>query len=143
MLGKLFVIPLYNESDGRVYKINIGDKFYIGSTKMGLKIRANKHNTKLKSGSKCKIYEEARLQKVDKLYCEEIYYGKFYKDIENEMITKHLGKENCLNMRVVKTTPERRKMMLNKKKQCDLCGKLILSKNMARHKKNIHKVVPF
>ncbi len=144
MIGKItLVAPKETCIEGVVYKVKIGNKFYIGSTKMKLKIRANKHNAQIKNGSKSKFHTELRNNNIFKVDCQEIYRGTEYLDIENKLIYESLNDKNCLNMKVVRSTKERKRALNNKKAPCKLCDKVIMKKNMARHLRHMHNVSNF
>lgn len=147
MIGKIWKIPLNGETEfkqkGMVYRVNIGNKYYIGSTKLPLSLRASKHNYKIKNGSKTKFHQEAIKNNIFKVKCEEIYCGEDYIDVENKMILESLEDKNCLNMIVVKQTKERKKELSRKRGDCKLCGKEIMKKNMARHLRQMHHVTKF
>lgn len=147
MIGKIVKITLDDEEEkkvkGLVYKVNIGKKFYIGSTKMKLNQRQHKHNYRIRNGSKSKFHQEAIKNNIFKVKCEEIYSGEDYLEVENKMILESIEDKNCLNMRVVKTTAERRKEQKSRKGECPLCGLVLMKKNRARHLRNKHNVTKF
>lgn len=144
MIGKLALISIDNNLiDGIVYKVKIGNKYYIGSTKMKLTIRANKHNNQIKNGSKTKFHSECINNNIYKVKCEEIYRGINYKDVENKLILESLNDPNCLNMKAAISNKERRREQNNKKTDCKLCGKVMMKKNMNRHLRQMHNVSKF
>ena len=132
--------PDQEKIQGTVYKVEIGDKFYFGSTKEPLNKRANKHNYKIRNGSKTKFHIECQNNLIYNVKCEEIYKGDDFQEYENKLILENINNPNCLNMKVVKADEERKKQLRKKKTTCQLCDKEITCKNMSRHLKNIHKV---
>jgi len=144
MIGKITLIkPIEIIPEGYVYKVNIGAKYYIGSTKLKLSQRANKHNYHIKTKPKCKFHIECVNNNIFKVKCEEIYKGKDYLEIENNIILESLNDPNCLNMKAVKSNKERRRKQNNIKTECRLCGKVIMKKNMRRHLRQMHNVTDF
>ena len=77
---------------GIVYKIEIGDEIYIGSTIEKLYERQSKHNFKLKKEfEKNKLYEECRNKNINKIICipleeKEILNELEIRQLENEYI---------------------------------------------------------
>jgi hypothetical protein len=147
MWGKIVKITLdendVDEINGIVYKVNIGNKYYIGSTKNKLNERENKHNFKIKNGSKTKFHDECIKNNIYKVKCIELYRGTDYKEIENKIVLESLNDKHCLNMKAVISNKERRKEQRSVKGKCELCGVEMLKKNLKRHKQNFHKVSLF
>jgi len=79
---------------GIVYKIEIGEKIYIGSTIQTIRERESKHNNRLKQNFRTnKLYEECRKKNIDKIICipletKEIENDLEIRELEQEYITK-------------------------------------------------------
>ena len=75
---------------GIVYKIEIGEKIYIGSTIKKLNQRQTLHNYKLRQNKdKCKLYVECRKNGITEISCLLIEE----KEIENELEIRLLEQE--------------------------------------------------
>jgi len=75
---------------GRVYKIEIGENIYIGSTKQKLKERQLQHNNRLQQNiRKNKLYEKCRENNITEIICIPLED----KEIENELEIKILEQE--------------------------------------------------
>lgn len=89
----------------KIYKLEGGGKFYIGSTTLSLKKRFNKHCSKSKEEISIKrpVYVHFRSINWDKTEIVLIKEVEF-KDrrellqIEKEYINKYMNDENCLNI---------------------------------------------
>ena len=73
---------------GTIYKIEIGEKIYIGSTINKLSRRQRKHNEDYRK-RKSKLYEECRKHNVEKIICIPLEV----KEIENELEIRLLEQE--------------------------------------------------
>ena len=146
---------------GYIYQINIGDKKYIGSTKMKyLCERQQKHNQELKQGKKqTPLFEECRKQNITKIICEliekvEVENIKELRTIEQKYITElnpqlnmfrairtqeDIKKDGCIR---TKKYMEKNKEKLKSKRselvECPICNIQITRGCLSRHKKRQH-----
>jgi len=75
---------------GTVYKIEVGEDIYVGSTINRLSGRQAIHNKDYKKNvNKCKLYEECRKYEIDKIVCVPLEI----KEVENELEMKQLEQE--------------------------------------------------
>jgi hypothetical protein len=107
---------------GIIYKIQIGDLIYYGSTIQLLSRRQARHNHNLKHNPIQLIYKECIEQNISKIICEivEICNNNQIKERENFYIKNC---NNSLNMRDALLT-EQRKKETNKKYYQSEKGKL-------------------
>ena len=77
---------------GTVYKIEIGEKIYIGSTIQTLTERQRKHNLRLKQNVRTnKLYEECRVNNIEKIYCIPLETKEIEDDLEiRELENKYI-----------------------------------------------------
>lgn len=136
---------------GYIYEINIGDKKYIGSTKMTyLANRQSAHNRDLKKNIKQNpLFEECRKQNITKIVCElievvEVEDKKQLRTIEQSYID-NLKPELNLS-RALRTKEDERldsnkrgRKYYNRNKEkmntiinCD-CGGTYVKRNITRH----------
>lgn len=102
---------------GRIYRIDGGDKFYIGSTTQNLKTRLKNHKSKSKEISRQKTplyihfnligWEHAKITSIQEL---EIRDRKQLSLKEDEIIRENIDNEQCLNKARVNITEEERKV---------------------------------
>ena len=88
---------------GIVYKIEINDNVYYGSTIQQLCKRQSRHNWNLRHNPKQNIYQCCLNNGIEKIICIEIYNGEDYINIENDYIKNN----DCLNMRWSISSKER------------------------------------
>ena len=101
---------------GRIYRIDGGDKFYIGSTTQGLKIRLKNHRSKSKEISRQNTplyshfnmigWEHALISIVQEF---EVTDRKQLSLKEDEVVREHINDEKCLNKSRVNVTSDERK----------------------------------
>ena len=143
-----------------LYRLTIGDFFYIGSTSQSLRQRFNEH----KSWNKWKIedWSNATIELIEEFECDtkrqkeerEDYYIKinindtnclnvrraYINDDERKEINKKIGKEWCLKNedKLKEYTTNRNKT----KVKCDKCECNISLPNIQRHKERcgLHKI---
>jgi len=138
---------------GYIYEINIGDKKYVGSTKMRLLCnRQSAHNRDLKANIKqSPLFEECRKQNIIKIVCElievvEVEDTKQLRTIEQSYIDK-LKPELNLNKATITEEEQRisnnnrqikyynrNKEKKNKIIHCD-CGGTYTKRNITIHLK--------
>lgn len=88
---------------GSIYKLIVGDKFYIGSTISTLSSRLHKHKYQSKSRATTPLYKAIVEYDIDSITIELIEEIEFEIDFdlrrkEREHIELHLADENCLNV---------------------------------------------
>ena len=132
---------------GIIYKIEIDNQIYIGSTKYKyLCDRQGEHNYRMRTiGNRdynIYLYRFCREKKVKKIICELI---EEVDDTELLLLEQeYMNKlQPSLNIRRVYQTEEERLEQMkehNKKKSnCPICDKEMLKNSINRHIKNIHK----
>jgi hypothetical protein len=132
---------------GFIYKIEIDNQIYIGSTKQKLLCqRQADHNRDLNNPNSKNynnpLYKFCREHNVSKIICELIETVE-----DNELKILEQGFINLLeptlnSQRAYRTEEERIeqiKLNNNKKSKCPICDKLITKKYIKTHIKNIHK----
>ena len=100
---------------GRIYKLEGGDKFYIGSTTQDIKKRFKNHKSKSKEPHRLntplyKWFNEIGWENITVTIIEEFNAEK--QEIlkrEDELIRLHIDNENCLNCNKVKITKDEKK----------------------------------
>jgi len=133
---------------GFIYKIEIGENLYIGSTKYKyLCDRQYIHNYKLKNGCQYNLYRFCREKKVEKIICEliETVEDSELRILEQEYINKL---QPTLNSQKAYRTEEEYKEQMRlinkkysqKKSNCPICDKLMLKRNIKRHINTFHKI---
>ena len=131
---------------GFIYKIEIYNQIYIGSTKQKLNKRQITHNQGLNNPNdrnyNIYLYRFCREKKVEKIICElieEVNNNELVL-LEQEYINKL---QPTLNTRGAYRTEEQklldRKEHNNKKSKCPICGLEMLKTSINRHIKNIHQ----
>ena len=100
---------------GRIYKLEGGGKFYIGSTTQDIKKRLKNHKSKSKEPHRSntplyKWFNEIGWENITISILEEINAEKseIFKR-EDELIRIYLNNDNCLNCNKVKITREEKK----------------------------------
>ena len=151
------------KKQGIVYKVEVGDKVYYGSTTQKLCNRQARHNFNLKQKNGSNFYKECLKQKIEKIICKEIYRGGNYIQKENEYIinneclnsikaftnrledkkkyyndNKHLWKDYYKDNKDKWNTEDKKnktEIRVKQKITCDICGKEMLKYSLNRHKK--------
>ena len=90
---------------GKVYKIEINDKIYYGSTKQQLCKRQSRHNYNLRNNPIQLLYKTCIEENIEKIICIELYDGDDYKEKEQSYIKNNIS----LNMRHSISSIERKK----------------------------------
>ena len=147
--------------DGIIYKIEICNEIYIGSTIQRLCNRRKTHNFNLKDINKnAKLYETCRINNINNITLIEIEKVKINNKIELNIIEqKYINElQPSLNSKRAYRTEEERieqckkcdknKYLKNKEKikervkknsqikiNCEFCGKEMTTGNLSRHKK--------
>lgn len=129
---------------GKIYRIDIGDHFYIGSTTLSLNQRFANHKQDIHRPSR--LYTTMRTQPTADISLIESYSCGSRAELtarETYHILQHRDNPNCLNMRVGHRTAEEiatyRKSYREKKIMCE-CGTHITAGNIATHRKTrIHR----
>lgn len=115
---------------GRVYRIDGGDKFYIGSTTQELKTRLKNHKSKSKENSRKNTplyvhfntigWEHAEIKTIHEF---EISDRKQLSLKEDEVVREHIDDKMCLNKARVIVSAEERKLRdsLYGKKRRETC----------------------
>ena len=131
---------------GFIYKIEIDNQIYIGSTKQKLYQRQNNHNQDLNNQHRKDynnpLYKFCREHNVSKIICEMIeeVEDSELKILEQEYMNKL--KPTLNSQRAYQTIEELKEQIekQNKKKiNCPICDKLITKNYINQHIKNIHK----
>jgi hypothetical protein len=134
---------------GFIYKIEVDNELYIGSTKQKLYQRQQLHNKSLNNPNdshyNIPLYRFCREKKVKKIICEliETVDDSELKIFEQGFINLL---EPSLNTRRAYQTIEEHKEQIrlnnkinnNKKSNCPICDKLMLQNNIKRHIRNNH-----
>jgi group I intron endonuclease len=91
---------------GVIYKINIGDHFYIGQT-TNIKSRMNNHRRELNNQKHCNSYMQNAFNKYGDFNYEILFTcTENYLDIvEQELIDMYKGKKGFMNMMLSVKTP--------------------------------------
>ena len=135
---------------GFIYKIEIDNQIYIGSTKQKLYKRQSIHNHELnnqhRKNHNSLLYKFCREKKVKKIICELI---EEVDDTELKILEQgfiDLLQPSLNSYRVYRTEEERQeyknlhnKINNNKKSKCPICDKLMIEKYIKTHIKNIHQ----
>lgn len=146
--------------DGVIYKIEICNEFYIGSTIQKLYKRLNKHISNLKDINKnAKLYKTCRINGITNITLIELEKIKVNNKLELNIIEqKYINelKPTLNSKRAYRTEEEsrsRHKEYKNKNKEkmkeitkrgndkkkikinCEFCGKEMTTGNLSRHKK--------
>ena len=132
---------------GFIYKIEIDNQIYIGSTKNKyLSQRQQQHNHTLnnpnRKGYNSLLYKFCRTHNVSKIICEliETVDDTELKILEQEYINMLEPSLNTYRAyRTEEELKEQWKEKNNKKSKCPMCGLEINKKNIKRHIKNIHQ----
>ena len=97
--------------DGIIYKIEIGEDFYIGSTETTLKIRQISHNRDLKKHN-YKLYETCKANDINDITLIEIKKVKVENKLELRILEQeYINKlQPSLNIRRAYTTEEEEKL---------------------------------
>ena len=136
---------------GIIYKIEIDNQIYIGSTKQKLYQRQTNHNKSLNNPNNKDynnpLYRYCREKKVKKIICELI---EEVDDSELKILEQGFINllEPSLNTRRAYQTIEEHKEQIrlnnkinnNKKSNCPICDKLMLQNNIKRHNRIIHNI---
>ena len=129
---------------GFIYKIEVGEELYIGSTKKKLYYRQSQHNYTLNNPNNKSynypLYKFCRTHNIEKIICELI---ETVDDNELLLLEQEYIKmlEPTLNIRRAYQTKEERKeqnRLKNKKSKCPICDKLMIKKNINKHIGRIH-----
>ena len=131
---------------GFIYKIEIDNQIYIGSTKQKLNKRQITHNQGLNNPNdrnyNIYLYRFCREKKVEKIICElieEVNNNELVL-LEQEYINKL---QPTLNTRGAYRTEEEKIEYYKKKSKwksnCPICGLEMLKTSINRHIKNIHQ----
>jgi hypothetical protein len=134
---------------GIIYKIEIDNQIYIGSTKLKLYQRQGQHNQCLKNPNNkdynIYLYKFCREKKVKKIICELI---EEVDDTELRILEQEYIKmlEPSLNTRGAFQTIEEKKEQLilknkknnNIKSNCHICNKEMLKRSIKKHIGRIH-----
>ena len=146
---------------GYIYEINIGDKKYVGSTKMTyLCERQQKHNQELRENIKqTPLFEECRKQNISKIICDlietvEVEDTKQLRSIEQSYIDKLKPELNLFkairteederidnNKRVKEyynRNQEKVKSKAREKIKCPICELELNKTSLRRHIKRKH-----
>ncbi len=146
---------------GYIYEINIGDKKYVGSTKMTyLCERQQKHNQELRENIKqTPLFEECRKQNISKIICDlietvEVEDTKQLRTIEQSYIDKLKPELNLFkairteederidnNKRVKEyynRNQEKVKSKAREKIKCPICELELNRNSLTRHLKRKH-----
>jgi hypothetical protein len=134
---------------GIIYKIVVGEKIYIGSTKLKLCQRQSQHNQGLRNPNSKDynylLYKFCREHNVEKIICQLI------ETVDNENI--RIKEQEYMNMldpslnrhRAFQTEEqkiEQQKDYMKKKNKiksnCPECGMLMIKNNIKQHIRNIH-----
>lgn len=116
---------------GIIYKIQVNNFIYYGSTSQQLCKRQASHNYKLRNNYKQKLYQECINQNINNIKCElvEVCDNSILKERENFYI---LNCNNSLNLRHSKSSLERMKETNKRYQQSDK-GKLAKKKADAKY----------
>ena len=136
---------------GFIYKIEVDNELYIGSTKKNLSYRQASHNCKLNNlpnkDSNIYLYRFCREKKVKKIICEllQTVDDTKLKILEQEYINKLKPSLNTIRVCITEEQRiEKKKEHTNKnnkiKSKCPICGKEMLKNNIYRHIRNIHNI---
>ena len=131
---------------GFIYKIEVGEECYIGSTKQKyLCKRQGQHNQGLNNPNNKNyntyLYRFCREKKIEKIICEII---EEVDDTELVLLEQEYIKmlEPSLNIRRVYQTIEEHKEQWkehnNMKSKCPMCSKEMYNRNIKQHIKNNH-----
>ena len=132
---------------GFIYKIEVGEELYVGSTKQKYLCRRQGQHNKILNNSKYKdyniyLYRFCREHNIEKIICEliEEVDNTELVLLEQEYITML---EPSLNTRRAYRTKEEhleQMRLINKiKSKCPICNKLMLKNYINRHITNNHK----
>tara|TARA_R110002153_G_scaffold266213_1_gene429360 strand:- start:406 stop:858 length:453 start_codon:yes stop_codon:yes gene_type:complete len=141
--------------DGIIYKIEIGEDFYIGSTETTLKIREKRHNNDLKWRNQKlqKFCKENNINKITLIELEKVKIENKLelRIIEQDYINKlqpslnsqkaHLTKEDKIDYikKYYQNNKDNYKKTAyiwdNKKVDCEFCGLEMNRSSLSRHKK--------
>ena len=138
---------------GFIYKIEVGEECYIGSTTTSLKHRISSHNTAIKKKCNSPLYKFCREHNIEKIICQELV--EFTDDITDDAVRlieqEYINKFNpTLNgQRAYRTEDELREQKKNQAKKdnaisnkirinCPICDKNMLRTSLNNHKKNKH-----
>ena len=134
---------------GIIYKIVVGEKIYIGSTKLKLCQRQSQHNQGLRNPNSkdynLPLYKFCREHNVEKIICELI------EKVDNDNITikeqEYMDLLNptlntCRAFRTEEQLKEYQKDYMKKKNKiksnCPICYKKMIKNNIKQHINNIH-----
>ena len=137
---------------GFIYKIEIDNKLYIGSTKQKyLCKRQGEHNYYLNNPNtknyNLLLYRFCREKKVNKIICElieevedselKILEQEYIKMLEPSLnvIRAYRTEEECLEQKLLDI-----KKQNQKKSNCPICNKEMLKKSIYRHINTFHKI---
>jgi len=127
---------------GTVYKIEIGEGIYVGSTIQKLCKRQNTHNDRLKQEEyKNKLYEECRINNIENIVCIPLEV----KEIENELEIRQLEQEYItklqpsLNSNLAYTGLTREEYIKEYKKQYNEDNKETLKEKNKEYNKEYYK----
>ena len=133
---------------GFIYKIEIGEDFYIGSTKNNyLSQRQSYHNYSLNNPHRknynCPLYRFCREKKVKKIICEliEEVEDSELKIIEQEymdMLEPSLNTYRAFQTK--KQRLEQQKKQNEKKGNCPICNKEMRKNNINKHINTFNKI---
>mgnify|MGYP003650311726 FL=1 len=140
--------------DGIIYKIEIGEDFYIGSTETTLKIREKRHNNDLKWRNQ-KLQKFCKENNINKITLIELEKVKIENKLELRIIEQdYINKlQPSLNSQRAYISKEERKeykkeyyennknnykktayIWDNKRVKCELCGLELNRSSLSRHK---------
>jgi hypothetical protein len=127
--------------NGKIYRINVGDRFYIGSTTLSLNQRWCNHKQMI--GMRSRLYRAmAECEGDMMMWLVENFPCNSRAELvarENFHILQHRDDPQCLNMVLSYRTPEEKrayhKQYRETKKQCE-CGAHITAGNLATHRKS-------
>jgi len=129
-----------NYDAGKIYRIVVGDSFYIGSTTLSLNQRWCNHKQDI--GRRSRLYQAMRENDVGTIQLVENFPCRSRAELtarENLWIMQSLGDSICLNMRRGHLTAEEsrayHKQYREKKILCE-CGMHITAGNIATHRKS-------
>ena len=131
---------------GFIYKIEVGEDLYIGSTKLKcLSQRQAVHNYNLNNPNSKKyniyLYRFCREHNVSKIICEIIEEVDDTELVLLEQEYINMLEPSLNSYRAFQTIEDRKEQFRinNKKKsKCPECGKEMLKKNINQHIRNIH-----